>query len=81
MADQIDSIIKLRRGIDAQRRGIVFDNGEIVFSTDIKRVFIGDGSTTGANLVGNKSTMGTTPDNIGIQNDLFFSVSTTLNGD
>ena len=78
MADQIDSIIKLRRGIDAQRRGIVFDNGEIVFSTDIKRVFIGDGSTTGANLVGNKSTMGTTPDNIGIQNDLFFETTSNV---
>jgi len=78
MADQIDSIIKLRRGVDAQRRGIVFDNGEIVFSTDIKRVFIGDASTVGANLVGNKNTIGTTPDNTGIQNDLFFETTSNV---
>lgn len=78
MADQIDSIIKLRRGVDAQRRGIVFDNGEIVFSTDIKRVFIGDASTVGANLVGNKNTIGTTLDNTGIQNDLFFETNSNV---
>ena len=78
MADQIDSIIKLRRGVDAQRRGIVFDNGEIVFSTDIKRVFIGDASTVGANLVGSKNTIGTTPDNTGIQNDLFFETTSNV---
>jgi hypothetical protein len=78
MADQIDSIIKLRRGVDAQRRGIVFDNGEIVFSTDIKRVFIGDASTVGANLVGNKNTIGTTLDNTGIQNDLFFETTSNV---
>jgi hypothetical protein len=78
MADQIDSIIKLRRGVDAQRRGIVFDNGEIVFSTDIKRVFIGDASTEGANLVGNKNTIGTTPDNTGIINDLFFETTSNV---
>jgi hypothetical protein len=78
MADQIDSIIKLRRGVDAQRRGIVFDNGEIVFSTDIKRVFIGDSSTVGANLVGNKNTIGTTPNNTGIQNDLFFESTSNV---
>jgi hypothetical protein len=78
MADQIDSIIKLRRGVDAQRRGIVFDNGEIVFSTDIKRVFIGDASTVGANLVGSKNTIGTTPDNTGIKNDLFFETTSNV---
>lgn len=75
MADQIDSIIKLRRGVDAQRRGIVFGDGEIVFSTDIKRVFIGDNSTIGANLVGNKNTIGSTPDNTGIKNDIFFNTT------
>lgn len=77
MADQIDSIIKLRRGVDAQRRGIVFGDGEIVFSTDVKRVFIGDNSTVGATLIGNKNTLGTTPDNTGIQNDIFFDTTTS----
>lgn len=78
MADQIDSIIKLRRGVDAQRRGIVFNDGEIVYSTDIKRVFIGDNSTVGATLVGNKNTIGSTPDNTGIQNDIFYDTSTSI---
>lgn len=78
MADQIDSIIKLRRGVDAQRRGIVFNDGEIVYSTDIKRVFIGDSSTVGATLVGNKNTIGTSPDNTGIKNDIFFDTNTSI---
>jgi hypothetical protein len=77
MADQIDSIIKLRRGVDAQRRGIIFNDGEIVYSTDIKRVFIGDNSTVGATLVGNKNTIGTSPNNTGIQNDIFYDTSTS----
>jgi hypothetical protein len=77
MADQIDSIIKLRRGVDAQRRGIIFNDGEIVYSTDIKRVFIGDNSTVGATLVGNKNTIGTSPDNTAIRNDIFYNTSTS----
>lgn len=50
MAEHIDAIIKIRRGLDADRRTIVFDQGELAYSSDIKRVFIGDGTTVGAGI-------------------------------
>jgi hypothetical protein len=45
---------KTRRGSDATRRQVVLDQGEIGSTTDTKRVFVGDGSTTGGVVVGNK---------------------------
>jgi hypothetical protein len=39
--------IKVRRGTDAERQLIVLDNGELGFTIDQKRLFIGDGVTTG----------------------------------
>jgi hypothetical protein len=78
MADQIDSIIKLRRGVDAQRQGIVFDDGEVVYSTDIKRIFVGDGTTIGGTIIGNKNTIGTFPDYTGFQNDIYYDTTTNI---
>lgn len=72
MADQIDALIKLRRGLDSERRTIIFDTGEIVYSTDNRHTFIGDGNTTGGSLVGNLNTIGTTPNSLAIQNDIYF---------
>ena len=43
--------IKIRRGLDADRLSVVFDQGEIVYTTDTKLVFIGDGVTPGGNPV------------------------------
>jgi hypothetical protein len=43
--------IKLRRGLEIDRMPIVFAQGEIVYVTDTKKVFIGDGVTYGGNLV------------------------------
>jgi hypothetical protein len=39
--------IKVRRGTDAERQLVVLDNGELGFTIDQKRLFIGDGVTTG----------------------------------
>lgn len=39
---------RLRRGLDADRQTIVFDEGELIYVTDTKKIFIGDGTTTGA---------------------------------
>jgi hypothetical protein len=39
--------ILFRRGTDAQRRPVNFDLGEPAYSTDTKRLFIGDGQTLG----------------------------------
>jgi hypothetical protein len=43
--------IKLRRGLEIDRMPIVFAQGEIVYVTDTKKVYIGDGFTFGGNLV------------------------------
>lgn len=52
------SIIKLkvRRGVDSDRKQIVLDNGEIGFVTDAtsKRLFVGDGVTKGGSPAGMK---------------------------
>ena len=39
--------LKIRRGLDADRIGITFDEGEIVYATDTKIAYIGDGLTPG----------------------------------
>jgi hypothetical protein len=44
--------IKLRRGTNASRFSVVFEQGEIVYTTDTKKVYIGDGVTAGGFLVG-----------------------------
>jgi len=44
--------LQIRRGTDADRQTIVFELAEIIYVTDTKLVYIGDGSTIGGNLVG-----------------------------
>ena len=44
--------IKIRRGTNAQRLSIVLEAGELGYTTDTKKVYIGDGTTTGGNIVG-----------------------------
>ena len=39
--------LRLRRGTDLERIGVVFEEGELVYSTDTKRLFVGDGVTAG----------------------------------
>jgi hypothetical protein len=43
--------LRIRRGTDAQRQGTQFDLGEPVFTTDTKKLYIGDGVTQGANNI------------------------------
>ena len=47
--------LKVRRGSDAQRKTIVLDQGEIGFTLDTRRLFVGDGSTFGGQSVSNKN--------------------------
>jgi hypothetical protein len=39
--------LRIRRGTDTQRTGIVFDAGELIYTTNTKRIFVGDGVTSG----------------------------------
>lgn len=50
-----NTLLKLivRSGTDSDRRTIILDTGELGYTTDAKRLFIGDGTTTGGNIVGN----------------------------
>ena len=47
--------LKVRRGSDAQRKTIVLDQGEIGYTLDTRRLFVGDGSTYGGQSVGTKN--------------------------
>ena len=50
--------IQIRRGVEAQRALITPDTGELLFTTDNKQIFIGDGATAGGLLVGGGTMVG-----------------------
>ena len=39
--------LRIRRGTEAQRTGVVFDSGELIVTTDEFKLFVGDGITLG----------------------------------
>lgn len=41
----------LRRGTDAERQTVLFENGELVYTTDTKRVYVGDNINLGGNPI------------------------------
>jgi hypothetical protein len=43
--------LRIRRGTDGQRQGITFDLGEIAYTTDTKKLYVGDGVSPGGNNV------------------------------
>ena len=47
--------LKIRRGSDAQRKTIVLDQGEVGYTLDTRRIFVGDGVTEGGHSVGAKT--------------------------
>jgi hypothetical protein len=51
-----NTLIKLlvRRGTNNDRKNITLESGELGFTTDTQNLFIGDGSTKGGLIVGNK---------------------------
>lgn len=44
--------LQLRRGTDAERKLVTFAVGELIYTTDTKKVFVGDGTTLGGKFVG-----------------------------
>ena len=46
---------KIRRGLDSQRKTVIFNQGEPVYTIDTKRVFIGDGLLSGGDAISNIS--------------------------
>lgn len=43
--------LQIRRGTEAQRTGVIFDSGEIIFTTDTQKLYVGDGITAGGKNV------------------------------
>jgi len=43
--------LKFRRGLEAERKDVVFDEGEPAYTLDTKRLYIGDGETAGGNPI------------------------------
>ena len=58
-AEQVNALIKVRRGPEIERQQFQYEDGELIYSTDKKRLFVGDGvdtnGTLGGILVGNKT--------------------------
>ena len=55
-----NTLLKLlvRRGSDQERRNVILSQGELGFTTDTKRVYVGDGQTLGGIAVGGSSFLG-----------------------
>lgn len=47
--------LKIKRGLSSNRLGIVPSEAEFIYTTDTKKLYIGDGTTSGGNLVGESS--------------------------
>jgi len=46
--------LKIRRGSEAERRQIILEQAELGYTTDTRRLFIGNGSLSGGEVVGSK---------------------------
>jgi len=55
MIDRKIGKIRIRRGTDAQRKSVIPQEGELVYSIDKKRLYIGDDTTLGGVSVSNKN--------------------------
>ena len=53
MADQVTKIL-IRSGATSDRESITLQSAELGYDTDLRRVYAGDGVSSGGNLVGNK---------------------------
>ena len=45
--------LKVRRGTDAQRKAVTLEQGELGYTIDTQRVFVGDGVTLGGKVIAN----------------------------
>lgn len=72
MIDRRIAKIKLRRGTEAERINVLFEEGELVYATDSKNLYIGDGSTYGGLLINNKISISNTNPAISNSGDIFY---------
>lgn len=73
MIDRRITKFKLRRGTDDQRKTVVFEEGELVYTTDTNRIYVGTGFTSGGIIVANTITYTlTSPPANPTPNDLYY---------
>jgi hypothetical protein len=73
--------LRLRRGVDAERAAIVFDEGELVYTTDIKELYAGDGATAGGILVSSAQIPGALIQNLDLgENDIVGTGNIDISG-
>jgi microcystin-dependent protein len=76
-----NTLLKLlvRRGIDMDRKNVVLSEGELGYTTDLKKLYIGDGQTPGGVLVGGNSILPSTNNILSLsdvtEGDVVFSPS------
>jgi hypothetical protein len=71
--------LKIRRGTDSERVTITPAEGELIYTTDTKLLYVGDGTTSGGRIVTGSSGGGT--GFTGSQGDVGFTGSRGLQGD
>lgn len=86
MANKIEifenTLLKLlvRRGMDVDRKNIVLSEGELGYTTDTKRLYVGDGQTKGGIVIGGNKFLGSVPSVttlfLATSGDLAYSTST-----
>lgn len=78
--------LKLRRGLESQRILVALDQGELGYTIDTKRVFVGDGATMGGIVVGtkaftpvaaNKTSLAAYQGDIVVENSLLYQLTGT----
>ena len=73
MIDRRITKFKLRRGTDDQRKTVIFEEGELVYTTDTNKIYVGTGFTSGGIIVANTITYTTTSNPASPSpNDLFY---------
>ena len=76
MPDQTIIKLKIRRGTDSQRKEVILEQGELGYTTDTSRVFVGDGTTAGGRPIGSvihpplTNTLGRLSITRAVQNDI-----------
>ena len=74
MIDRRITKFKLRRGTDDQRKTVIFEEGELVYTTDTNKIYVGTGFTSGGIIVANTITYTTTATPASpTPNDLYYS--------
>ena len=72
--------IQIRRGLESQRSSVTPDTGELLYTTDLYEIWVGDGSTVGGLFVGGGTGVGYVQKLCGTQGIASDADSVTVSG-